>query len=62
MTQPRLGNVIIINSVCDSMPGSGLDAASLENAYEMVGFDVFVCNDFNPKVIFFSAFKMCPGK
>ena len=53
MTQPRLGNAIIINSVCDSMPGSRLDAASLESAYETVGFDVFVCNDFNSKVRYF---------
>ena len=50
MTQPRLGNAVIINSVCDSLPGSRLDAASLESAYETVGFDVFVCNDFNSKV------------
>ena len=63
MTQPRLGNTIIINIVSDLFPGSRLDAAPLENVYEMVGFDVFVCNDFSPKVIFFlsfSAFKNVP--
>ena len=51
MNLPRLGNAIIINNVSQSMPGSEADVKKLKEAYETVGFDVYVYKDCTVKVI-----------
>ena len=45
MTLPRLGNAIIINNVFKSVPGSKANVQRLKEAYETVGFDVFIYMD-----------------
>ena len=45
MSLPRLGNAIVINNVSRSVPGSETDVKRLVEAYETVGFDVFVYRD-----------------
>ena len=45
MTLPRLGNAIIINNVFKSVPGSEANVKRLKEAYETVGFDVFIYRD-----------------
>ena len=51
MTLPRLGYAIIINNVSQSMPGSEVDVTKLKEAYETVGFDVYVYKNCTVKVI-----------
>ena len=50
MSLPRLGHVIIINNVSLSMPGSEDDVTALKDAYETVGFEVYVYRDCEVKV------------
>ena len=50
MTLPRLGHVIIINNVSSSMPGSEADVKRLKEAYETVGFDVYIYRDCTKQV------------
>ena len=50
MTLPRLGNAIIINNVSQTMPGSEVDVRRLKEAYETVGFDVYVYMDCTTQV------------
>ena len=59
MNLPRLGNAIIINNVSRSEPGSEADVKRLKEAYETVGFDVYVYRDCTVKVIviFFQRIK-----
>ena len=45
MSLPWLGNAIIINNVSRSVPGSEADVKRLKEAYETVGFDVYVYKD-----------------
>ena len=51
MSLPRLGNAIIINTVSRSVPGSETDVKRLKEAYETVGFDVFIYRDPNAQVL-----------
>ena len=50
MSLPRLGHAIIINNVSLSMPGSEDDVTALKDAYETVGFEVYVYRDCEVKV------------
>ena len=45
MTLPRLGNAIIISNVFKSVPGSEANVKRLKEAYETVGFDIFIYRD-----------------
>ena len=51
MSLPRLGNAIIINNVSRSVPGSEADVKRMKEAYETVGFDVYVYMDPNAQVL-----------
>ena len=59
MTLPRLGHAIIINNVSQTMPGSEADVKRLKEAYEKVGFDVYIYRNCTVTVIvyFFSINK-----
>ena len=50
MSQPRLGIVMIIDKM--STPRSKADVARLKEAYDIVGFEVYMYNDGDSEVRF----------
>ena len=53
MNLPRLGHAIIINNVSSSIPESETDVQKLKEAYETVGFDVYVYRNCTVQVTIF---------
>ena len=58
MTQPRLGDAIIVNNTASEIPGSNEDVKALRDAYNTVGFDVKVYEDCDARV-FMMFNKIC---
>ena len=50
MTLPSLGHAVIVNNIASELPGSKVDVEALKDAYETVGFDVQVHDDFSAQV------------
>ena len=50
MSLPRLGHAVIVNNIASELPGSKVDVEALRDAYDTVGFDVQVHEDYSAQV------------
>ena len=50
MTEPHLGQAVIVNNIHSEMPGSAIDVEALVETLEKVGFEVTVHNDCDVRV------------